>query len=108
MVSRFGLSRIGRGKTSWEPGAHFEPSLRTETGLVFREDHSLRSCEGIGWQAKASAPQKRKPLRTNVGQTLSSVNPTVGPNFSHPLTVVALIGAGPRGARQEAVLPSRR
>jgi hypothetical protein len=27
-----------------------------------------------GWQAKAPAPQERKPLRSRVGQTLSSVN----------------------------------
>src|ERR1035438_8671479 len=32
----------------------------------------VRSRERIGWQAKAPAPQKRKPLRTKVGQTLSS------------------------------------
>src|ERR1019366_6953658 len=36
---------------------------------------TVRSCERIGWQAKAPAPQKRKPLSTKVGQTLSSVNP---------------------------------
>ena len=35
----------------------------------------MRRREGTGWQAKAPAPQKRKPLRTKVGQTLSSVNP---------------------------------
>src|ERR1039458_5574593 len=34
---------------------------------------TVRSCEKIGWQAKAPAPQERKPLRTKVGQTLSSV-----------------------------------
>jgi hypothetical protein len=37
----------------------------------------VRDCEEIGWQAKAPAPQKRKPLHTNVGQTLSSVNPAI-------------------------------
>jgi hypothetical protein len=41
----------------------------------------VRSCEKIGWQAKAPALQKRKTLRTNVGQTFPSVNPTAGPNF---------------------------
>jgi Ca-activated chloride channel family protein len=34
----------------------------------------VRSCQAIGWQAKAPAPQERKPLRVKVGQTLSSVN----------------------------------
>jgi hypothetical protein len=29
----------------------------------------------FGWQAKAPALQKRKPLRTKVGQALSPVNP---------------------------------
>src|SRR5450759_997229 len=42
---------------------------------------SVRSCKKIGWQADPEgtppAPQKRKPLRTNVGQTLSSVNPAI-------------------------------
>jgi len=28
-------------------------------------------------QAKAPAPQKRKPMRANVRQTLSSVNPAI-------------------------------
>src|ERR1017187_5751830 len=36
---------------------------------------TVRSCERIGGRAKAPAPQKRKPLSTKVGQTLSSVNP---------------------------------
>ncbi|MGA3238864.1 MAG: hypothetical protein ABSG03_21510 [Bryobacteraceae bacterium] len=31
----------------------------------------------LSWQAKAPAPQKCKTLRTNVGQTLSSVSPAV-------------------------------
>jgi hypothetical protein len=33
--------------------------------------------EEIGRQAKAPAPQKRKPLRAKVGQTLPSVDPAV-------------------------------
>ena len=37
----------------------------------------VRSCKKIGWQAEAPAPQKHKPLRANVGQTLSSVNPAI-------------------------------
>src|ERR1035437_9545457 len=37
----------------------------------------VRSREKNGWQAKAPAPQKPKPLRTNVGQTLSSVNTAI-------------------------------
>jgi hypothetical protein len=37
-------------------------------------NRSLRIREQIGWQAEAPAPQTRKPLRSNVGQTLSSVN----------------------------------
>jgi hypothetical protein len=49
--------------------------------LEFREGRSLRSRERIGWQAKAPAPQKRKPLRTKVGQTLSSVNPAISAIF---------------------------
>jgi hypothetical protein len=49
---------------------------------------SLRSREKIGWQAKAPAPQERKPLRTKVGQTLSSVNPAISAIFSQlPLFV---------------------
>jgi len=48
-------------------------------------DRLPRSWEKIGWQAKsgtdpqtgAPAPPRRKPLRTNVGRTLSSVNPPV-------------------------------
>src|ERR1035441_7783003 len=38
---------------------------------------TVGSREEIGWQAKAPAPQERKPLCTNVGQTLSSVNPAI-------------------------------
>src|ERR1039458_4918670 len=39
----------------------------------------------LGWQAKAPAPQERKPLRTKVGQTLSSVNPAISAIFSQLL-----------------------
>jgi len=42
---------------------------------------TVRSRKRIGWQAKAPAPQKRKPLRTNVGHTLSSVNPAISATF---------------------------
>ena len=45
----------------------------------------VRSCERIGWQAKAPAPQKRKPLCTKVGQTLSSVNPAISAILSQLL-----------------------
>src|ERR1035441_10355883 len=44
------------------------------------------SCERIGWQAKAPAPQKRKPLCTKVGQTLSSVNPAISAILSQLLS----------------------
>src|ERR1017187_317930 len=51
---------------------------------------SVRSCERIGWQAKAPAkapaPQKRKPLCTKVGQTLSSVNPAISAILSQLLS----------------------
>src|ERR1039458_6648294 len=50
---------------------------------------SLRSCEKIGWQAKAPAPQARKRLRIKVGQTLSSVNPALSAFLSRLLTVAA-------------------
>src|SRR4249920_2982495 len=53
----------------------------------------LRSCEKIGWQAEAPAPPKRKRLRINVGQTLSSVNLEMLPIFSRLLTVAAPIRA---------------
>jgi hypothetical protein len=33
------------------------------------------------WQAKAPAPQKRMPLLTNVGQTLSSINAAIVPRI---------------------------
>jgi VWFA-related protein len=48
-----------------------------------------RSRERIGWQAKAPAPQKHKPLRTKVGQTLSSVNPA---NWQRYLVMVLALG----------------
>ena len=40
--------------------------------------------------AEAPAPQRRKPLRTKVGQTLSSVNPAISAIVSQVLTVAAL------------------
>jgi hypothetical protein len=40
------------------------------------------SCEEIGWQAKAPAPQGWKSFDRKMGQTLSSVNPAVRPIFS--------------------------
>jgi histidinol dehydrogenase len=43
------------------------------------EVRTANSHEKIGWQAKAPAPQKRRPLCTKVGQTLSSVNPARNP-----------------------------
>jgi hypothetical protein len=43
----------------------------------------VRSCKKIGWQAEASAPQKHKPLRANVGQTLSSVRMGLRPAKPH-------------------------
>jgi hypothetical protein len=42
---------------------------------------SLRVREKIGWQAKALAPRGCKPLHVNVGQTLSSANPAIHPDF---------------------------
>jgi hypothetical protein len=73
-------------------------TLFQKCGLVFREDHSLglRSRGTNGWQAKAPAPQKRKPMRAKVGQTLSSVNPAISAIFSQLLSV-APNGAGPSG-----------
>jgi hypothetical protein len=46
----------------------------------------VRSRERIGWQAKAPAPQERKPWCTKVGQTLSSVNPAIPAIFSRILS----------------------
>ena len=48
----------------------------------------MRRCEKIGWQAKAPAPQKH----TNVGQTLSSVNPAISAIFSRLLRRAVLVG----------------
>src|SRR5579864_6270937 len=41
--------------------------------------------EKIGWQAKAPAPPKRRPLCANVGQTLSSANSVILPISSQTL-----------------------
>src|ERR1035437_10315203 len=46
----------------------------------------VRSRKRIGWQAKAPAPQKRTVWRTNVGQTLSSVNPAISAMLLQLLT----------------------
>jgi ABC-type antimicrobial peptide transport system permease subunit len=51
--------RLARGRALW--------------GTRFGSLTSLR----VGWQAKAPAPQERKPLRSSVGQTLSTVNPAI-------------------------------
>ena len=52
------------------------------------KNRSLRRRGKIGWQAKTPAPPRRKRLRTNVGQTLSSVNPAVLAILSHLLSSV--------------------
>jgi VWFA-related protein len=49
----------------------------------------MRHREETGWQAKAPAPQERKPLRTKVGQTLSSVNPV---NWRRYLVLLLSLG----------------
>ena len=49
-------------------------SERSSDAGTHTGDRSLKSCEKVGWQAKAPAPHGLKSLRTNVGQTLSSVN----------------------------------
>jgi hypothetical protein len=51
---------------------------------------SVRSREEIGWQAEAPAPRKRKPLRFNVGQTLSSATPLIISFFSQLLGLQSL------------------
>jgi uncharacterized protein (TIGR03437 family) len=61
------------------------------------------SCEEISWQAKAPAPPRRKPLRTKVGQTLSSVNSAILATISRFL--IALAFAAPLCAQTCAVDP---
>src|SRR5450759_26048 len=53
--------------------------VRSRGGIscAFRPNRLLRSCEEIGWQAKAPAPRACKSFGSKVGQTLSSVNPGV-------------------------------
>src|ERR1017187_9629327 len=92
------------------------PSHRS--GLVLRSDRSLtvaaligaasvRSCERVGWQAKAPAPQGRKPLRSNVGQTLSSVNPSITTFFSHLLRGARHLQIGKSWLAGESACPTR-
>ena len=47
------------------------------------------SREEVGWQAKAPAPPRPEPLRTKVGQTLSSVNPAILAAISRFLAALA-------------------
>jgi VWFA-related protein len=59
-----------------------------------------RSCEKIGWQAKAPAPQACKSFDGKVGQTLSSVRPTALPIYLQLLTIVLVPAA--LGQQQKA------
>jgi hypothetical protein len=54
------------------------------------KNRSLRICERIGWQAKAPAPRACRSFGSKVGQTLSSVRPTIRPIFSRLPTVTVL------------------
>src|ERR1019366_5970271 len=53
----------------------------------------------MGWQAKAPAPQRCKPLRTNVGQALSPVNTAIPANISRLLSEWVCFGTESRGRR---------
>jgi hypothetical protein len=52
----------------------------------FYRTATVRICEKKGYQAKAPAPPRCKPLHVHVGQTLSSANPAIIPIFSQLLT----------------------
>jgi hypothetical protein len=58
-----------------EVRSHIENRLLTRAAPIGAA--TVRRRERSGWQAKAPAPQEGKPLRTKVGQTLSSVNPAI-------------------------------
>jgi molybdate transport system substrate-binding protein len=62
------------GLTAAVPGAC---EASDQPVVAWIEAASVRPCKGIDWQAKAPAPQKSKPLRNNVGQTLPSANPAI-------------------------------
>ena len=81
VISRDGRIRAARSLTGWFDAF---PQSHTRAYAPMRAA-TVRSCERIGWQAKAPAPQKRKPLSTKMGQTLSSVNPAIEAIFSHVL-----------------------
>jgi hypothetical protein len=56
-------------------GAGFFAGVAAKAETASR--HTVRSLEKNPGKAKAPAPQEPKPLRTKVGQTLSSVNPAI-------------------------------
>ena len=71
-----------------------------------RTKRSLRSREKIGWQAKAPAPRGCKSFGGKVGQTLSSVGPTIRASFSRLPAVAAPLripSRAQRAPRQGAV-----
>src|ERR1039458_825354 len=65
-----------RGAKRQEPESLF-PGLERRRNREAEEAVGTVMKRPTGWQAKAPAPQTRWPLRTNVGQTLSSVNPVI-------------------------------
>src|ERR1039458_8898392 len=75
-----------------EVRSHIENRLLTRAAPIGAA--RVRRRERSGWQAKAPAPQEVKPLRTKVGQTLSSVNPAISAISSQLLRSVL------RGARE--------
>src|ERR1017187_3909091 len=72
---RFHCLRSDRAKRQ-EPEGLF-PGLERRRNREAEEAVGTVMKRLVSWQAKAPAPQTRKPLRTNVGQTLSSVNPVI-------------------------------